>query len=198
MAGCDGRTAWQREPLPEFGEATAPAPLLPAAPRVRLTTALGDIVVELYVDRAPESTANFLRYVEGGFYDGTLFHRVVRTPMVIVQGGGFTSGLEARRTRPPVASEAANGLSNLRGTIALARTQDIDSATSQFYFNVTDNTMLDHRGADSHGYAVFGFVVEGMNVVDRLSMTPTHVISGTPHQNAPVDELVITSARRER
>ena len=195
---CDGRTAWKREPLPDYGPALAPAPIPEDAPRVRLQTELGEVVIALYAERAPASTANFLEYVAAGFYEGTLFHRVTRTPMIVVQGGGFSTGLVDKPTRPPVPNEAVNGLSNLRGTVAMARSDAVDSATSQFFFNVIDNTMLDHVDANRYGYAVFGFVIEGMEVVDRLSMTPTHAIPGSPHRDAPVDELVIESIRRER
>jgi len=196
-AGCDGRTAWKREPLPDYGPVTAAAPIPEDAPRVRLRTELGEIVIALYMEQAPDSVANFLEYVDSGFYEGTLFHRVTRAPMIVVQGGGFDAALVARPTRPPIANEAANGLSNLRGTVAMARTDAIDSATSQFFFNVVDNTMLDHVGVNRYGYAVFGFVVEGMEVVDRLSMTPTHAITGTPLREAPVDALMIEEIRRE-
>lgn len=191
LAGCDGRTAWRNEPLPEYGAVEPPAPLPADAPRVRIETEFGDIVIALYADRAPVSSANFLEYVGSGFYDGTLFHRVTRAPMIVVQGGGFGSGMTDRPTREPIVNEATNGLSNVRGTVAMARTNVVDSATSQFYFNVVDNTMLDHRGATNFGYAVFGFVVEGMEVVDRISMTPTD-------GEAPVDEIAMRSVRRDR
>ena len=190
LVGCDGRTAWRNEPLPDYGALEPPAPLPADAPRVRIETEFGDIVVALYADRAPVSTANFLEYVDTGFYDGTLFHRVTRAPMIVVQGGGFGSGMADKRTRPPVVNEATNGLSNVRGTLAMARTNAIDSATSQVYFNVVDNTMLDHRDANNFGYAVFGFVVEGMEVVDRISMTPTE-------GEAPVDEIAMSAVRRD-
>lgn len=191
LSACDGRTAWRNEPLPDYGAVEPPAPLPADAPRVRIETEFGEVVVALYSDRAPISTANFLEYVDTGFYDGTLFHRVTRAPMIVVQGGGFLAGMQSRPTRPPIANEATNGLSNVRGTLAMARTPAVDSATAQFYFNVVDNTMLDHRDASDYGYAVFGFVVEGMEVIDRISMTPTD-------GEAPVDEIEMRSVRRER
>jgi peptidyl-prolyl cis-trans isomerase A (cyclophilin A) len=189
--GCDGRTAWREEPLPDYGPVEPPAPLPADAPRIRIATELGDVVVALYADRAPVSTANFLEYVDTGFYDGTLFHRVTRAPMIVVQGGGFGSGMTDRPTRGPIANEATNGLSNVRGTVAMARTNAVDSATSQFYVNVVDNTMLDHRDPGNYGYAVFGFVVEGMAVIDRISMAPTE-------GEAPVDEIAMLTVRRDR
>lgn len=197
-AACNGRDAWKSEPLPDHGPVTAPAELPADAPRVRLRTDLGDVVIGLYTDRAPLSSANFLRYVESGFYDGTIFHRVVRGNMTVVQGGGFTPDLQAKATREPIANEADNGLSNVRGTVAMARTGQIDSATAQFYFNVTDNLFLDHRGTgpQDYGYAVFGLVVEGMEVVDRISLVPTQRAPGSSHQDVPMDEIVIREARR--
>lgn len=191
LSGCDGRTAWRGEPLPNYGPVEPPAPIPADAPHVRIDTEFGEVVVALYADRAPVSTANFLEYVDTGFYDGTLFHRVTRAPMIVVQGGGLLPGMQGKPTRPPIVNEATNGLSNVRGTVAMARTPAVDSATAQFYFNVVDNTMLDHRDAANYGYAVFGWVVEGMEVIDRISMAPTE-------GEAPIDEIAMRSVRRAR
>jgi cyclophilin family peptidyl-prolyl cis-trans isomerase len=134
---------------------------------------MGDITVELFKERAPVSVENFLRYVADGHYTGTIFHRVVRN--FVIQGGGYMVGMKEKPTRPPIQNEATNGLKNLRGTLAMARTQVLRSATSQFYINVSDNSALDHRGyapAD-FGYAVFGRVLAGMDVVDKIAGVTT-------------------------
>ncbi len=143
------------------------------APRVRLETNMGVIVIELYPDKAPKTVANFLEYVRSGFYNGTIFHRVV--PSFVVQGGGFDTNFRQKPTRGPVENEAGNGLSNLRGTVAMARTAEVHSATSQFFINLKDNTFLDHRDTTprGYGYCVFGKVVEGMDVVDAIAAIPT-------------------------
>ncbi|MCX7894735.1 MAG: peptidylprolyl isomerase [Thermoanaerobaculum sp.] len=142
-------------------------------PKVKLETNLGIIVVELYPDKAPQTVANFLQYVRSGFYNGTVFHRVV--PDFVVQGGGFDTQLRKKPTNPPIPNEAGNGLSNRRGTVAMARTAEVDSATSQFFINLKDNTFLDHRDRTPRGfgYCVFGRVVEGMEVVDAIAALPT-------------------------
>ncbi|HHH36043.1 MAG TPA: peptidyl-prolyl cis-trans isomerase [Gammaproteobacteria bacterium] len=142
-------------------------------PRVRMETSEGTIVLELDRARAPLTVENFLRYVRDGFYDGTLFHRVIRGFMI--QGGGYTTDFRKKPTRPPVRNEADNGLRNLRGTIAMARTSDPHSATAQFFINVVDNGFLDFTARDARGwgYAVFGRVVKGMDVVDRIQQLPT-------------------------
>ncbi|MCS7183540.1 MAG: peptidylprolyl isomerase [Thermoanaerobaculum sp.] len=142
-------------------------------PKVKLETSLGTIVVELYPDKAPQTVANFLQYVRSGFYNGTVFHRVV--PDFVVQGGGFDTQLRKKPTNPPIPNEAGNGLSNRRGTVAMARTAEVDSATSQFFINLKDNTFLDHRDRTPRGfgYCVFGRVVEGMEVVDAIAALPT-------------------------
>lgn len=142
-------------------------------PRVRLETNHGVVVVELYPDKAPKTVANFLAYVQSGFYDGTIFHRVV--PGFVVQGGGFDTSFRQKPTKAPVENEASNKLSNLRGTVAMARTADVHSATSQFFINLKDNTFLDHRDTTprGYGYCVFGRVVEGMEVVDAIATIPT-------------------------
>lgn len=136
--------------------------------RVKLETSEGNIVIALDMTRAPKTVLNFLEYVRSGFYDGTIFHRVIENFMI--QGGGFTPDLQKKQTRPPIINEADNGLKNRRGTIAMARTFDPHSATAQFFINVVDNPFLDHREKTPRGwgYAVFGRVVKGMNVVDKI------------------------------
>ncbi|GIX22043.1 MAG: peptidyl-prolyl cis-trans isomerase B [Gammaproteobacteria bacterium] len=165
-----------------------------AGPRVALDTTLGRIVIELYPDRAPETVRNFLGYVDEGFYDGTLFHRVIDGFMI--QGGGFDREFNRKPTRPPVRNEADNGLSNARGTVAMARTADPHSATSQFFINTVDNRRLDFRAptARGWGYCVFGRVVEGMEVVDAIGKVPTGSRDG--HADVPLDPVVIERATR--
>jgi len=165
-------------------------------PRVRLVTTLGDIVLELNQTKAPKSVDNFLTYVNDGFYNGTIFHRVIDGFMV--QGGGFTQDFQKKATRAPVENEANNGLKNLNGTVAMARTNDPHSATAQFFINVTNNGFLDHRAPSPRGwgYAVFGRVVEGMDVVDAMRRTSTG--SGGPfRKDVPVTPIVIQSAMLE-
>lgn len=160
------------------------------APRVRIETSLGNIVVELYPDKAPKTVANFLQYVRDGFYDGTIFHRVISNFMI--QGGGFTKDYKRKQTRPPIMNEADNGLKNLRGTIAMARTFEPHSATAQFFINVVDNPFLDHKDDTPRGwgYAVFGKVVKGMDVVDKIRNVPTGHAGPFP-QDAPLTPVVI-------
>lgn len=166
---------------------------LPAAAQtVRLATSAGDIVVELDAEKAPKSVANFVQYVKSGHYDGTIFHRVIGTFMI--QGGGFTAEGVQKTVQPPIPLEAGNGLSNLRGTLAMARTAVPDSATAQFFINVVDNPALDTAGG---GYAVFGKVVSGMNVVDKIKASPT-ANRGGPFQNRPLADIVITKATVEK
>ena len=179
-------------------EAPAAAPAADAAPRVKLDTNHGDIVLELNREKAPVSVENFLSYVRKGHYDGTLFHRVIDGFMI--QGGGFTSNngqLVQKATDAPIANEAKNGLKNDRGTIAMARTSNPDSATSQFFINVVDNDNLNHPSFDGHGYAVFGKVVEGMEVVDKIKSVKTgaKIMNGTPASDVPVEDVVIESAK---
>lgn len=144
----------------------------PAAPRVTLATSLGSIVLELDAEKAPVTVANFIQYVQDGHYDGTVFHRVI--PNFMIQGGGFTANMQQKPTRAPIALESRNGLRNTTGTIAMARTNVPDSATSQFFLNVKDNDFLDRANSrDGHGYAVFGRVVSGMDVVERIRSAPT-------------------------
>jgi peptidyl-prolyl cis-trans isomerase A (cyclophilin A) len=154
-------------------------------------TTLGDITIELFADEAPKTVENFLDYVDSGFFSGTIFHRVI--PGFVIQGGGFTADWHRKPTNAPIENEADNGLKNERGTLSMARTADINSATSQFFVNLTDNEVLDHGGRD-FGYAVFGRVVEGMDVVDSIAAVSTGSHAG--HQNVPLEPIVVTSAAR--
>jgi len=158
-----------------------------------MSTSLGDITLELFKTEAPVSVQNFLQYVNDGFYSGTVFHRVRKGFMI--QGGGFTPTLDEKPTRPPIQNEATNGLRNARGTLAMARTRALRSATSQFYINVVDNRMLDHTGyaPEDFGYAVFGRVLSGMDVVDRIVAVPT--ASKGPMDDVPVEPVVIKSVK---
>ena len=163
-------------------------------PRVDLETSKGKIVLELYADKAPLTVKNFLAYVDAGYYDGTIFHRVI--PDFMIQGGGFTAEMKKKRTQPPIRNEADNGVRNERGTIAMARTQDPHSATAQFFINSKDNDFLDHKGKSPQGwgYAVFGRVVEGMSVVDAISAVKT--VTRGRYRDVPDEPIVITRARR--
>jgi peptidyl-prolyl cis-trans isomerase A (cyclophilin A) len=165
------------------------------AQKVRLVTTAGDIVVELDAEKAPKTVANFLAYVRAGHYNGTIFHRIIDGFMI--QGGGYTPTLAEKPTRPPIPLESGNGLSNLRGTIAMARTGVPDSATSQFFINVADNLGLDKAKArDGEGYAVFGKVVAGMEVVDRIKAMPTRAEG--EFQNLPAKPVIIRKATVEK
>jgi len=165
------------------------------AQKVRLSTSQGDIVLELDAEKAPKTVANFVAYVKAGHYDGTIFHRVI--PNFMIQGGGYKADLSEKPTRPPIALESRNGLSNQRGTVAMARTGIPDSATSQFFVNVADNTFLDQPNArDGNGYAVFGKVVEGMDVVDKIRELPTKPQG--PHENLPVATVTLRKATVEK
>ncbi len=161
-------------------------------PKVRLETSLGNIVIELNDRAAPKTVENFISYVKNGFYNGTVFHRVIKGFMI--QGGGFTENMEQKATQPAIANEADNGLQNLRGTIAMARTSAPHSATSQFFINTKNNAMLDFTGRTGRGwgYAVFGKVVDGMDVVDAIENQPTTVKN--PHRDVPVTPVVILNA----
>jgi cyclophilin family peptidyl-prolyl cis-trans isomerase len=174
----------------------APVPPTPGNPIVDIETSMGTITVELFKDQAPVSVANFLEYARDGFYPGTVFHRVV--PGYVIQGGGFTSALVEKGTRPPIQNEATNGLSNRRGTLAMARTRSLRSATSQFYINLSNNPSLDHTGfsPDVFGYAVFGRVIAGMDVVDRIGQVKTGVRDGM--DDVPVDPVVITKVTEKK
>ena len=159
-------------------------------PQVRLQTSFGEIVVELFAKEAPVSTANFLHYVNSKFYDGTIFHRVI--PGFMIQCGGMDRNMnEKPNKQPPIKNEADNGLKNLRGTLAMARTQEVNSATSQFFINLRDNAFLDH-GYRDFGYAVFGKVVSGMDVVDKIAAVKTG--SRGFHEDVPLTPVVIDSA----
>lgn len=198
FAGCRGKPdlvllrpgdtqVWEKVDTKELAEAVE------SRPRVRLETTMGPIVIELFEDAAPLSVANFLQYVEEGFYNGTIFHRV--EPGLVIQGGGFTKTMTRKRTREPIANEAGNGLRNARGTIGAARTMEMDSATSQFYVNLQDNSGFNGDGVTS-GYAVFGRVYEGMDIVDAIAFVETGP-SGQM-QNVPVEPIEILSAEREQ
>ncbi|KIH76438.1 peptidyl-prolyl cis-trans isomerase B (cyclophilin B) [Geoalkalibacter ferrihydriticus] len=161
-------------------------------PEVVLHTSHGDITIELYPEQAPASVENFLTYVRDGFYDGTIFHRVISNFMI--QGGGMTPDMNNKKTNAPIKNEADNGLKNERGTLAMARTQVIDSATSQFFINVTDNDFLNHRDKtpNGYGYAVFGKVAQGMDVVDAIRKVPTG--NAGFHQDVPKEPVLIEKA----
>lgn len=155
-------------------------------------TSAGDFTVELFEKEAPESSANFLSYVDDGHYAGTIFHRVI--PGFMIQGGGFATGMEQKETRAPIRNEATNGLENLRGTLAMARTSDVHSATAQFFINLVDNDFLNHQPGN-YGYAVFGRVTSGMDVVDAIAGVATTRRRG--HGDVPVEDVVVHSVTRE-
>jgi cyclophilin family peptidyl-prolyl cis-trans isomerase len=177
---------------------TPASSLQPASgnPVVVIETSAGTITAELYKDRAPVSVENFLRYVADGHYTGTTWHRVV--PGYVIQGGGYTPDMREKPTRRPIQNEATNGLSNVRGTLAMARTRAARSATAQFYINVATNTALDHRGfsPEDFGYAVFGRVLEGMDVVDRIAAVKTGGRDGM--ENVPVTPVLIKAVTEKR
>ena len=163
-------------------------------PTVLLETTSGDILIELFTDKAPKTVANFLQYVDEGFYTNTIFHRVI--PCFMIQGGGLGARMDEKSTREPVANEADNGVKNERGTIAMARTRDPHSATAQFFINLVDNSFLDHSAPtlDGWGYCAFGRVTEGMDVVDKIAKVKTKSMG--MHENVPVDMVLITNASR--
>jgi peptidyl-prolyl cis-trans isomerase A (cyclophilin A) len=169
---------------------------LPAwAQKVKLSTSLGDIVVELDREKAPKTVDNFLQYVKAGHYDGTVFHRVIENFMI--QGGGMKADMSEKPTRAPIPLESRSGLTNVRGTISMARTMVPDSATAQFFINVKDNPFLDQANArDGNGYAVFGKVVSGMDVVDKIKAVPVADKGG--HQNVPTTPVIIKKASLEK
>ncbi|MBN2690411.1 MAG: peptidyl-prolyl cis-trans isomerase [Burkholderiaceae bacterium] len=173
--------------LPAAQAADAPG----AQPKVEFVTTMGKFVVQLDPARAPKTVTNFLDYVKSGFYKGTIFHRVI--PGFMVQGGGFTPDMKQKPTREPIPLESQNGLRNLRGTIAMARTANPNSATSQFFVNVADNASLDYPKPDGYGYAVFGKVISGMDVIDKIVAVPTK--NEGPFQNVPVKPIVIEDAK---
>lgn len=168
--------------------------LAQANPKVRLNTSAGDIVLELYPEKAPKTVENFLQYVREQHYDGTIFHRVIDGFMI--QGGGFTADFQQKPTRAPIALEAANGLKNDRGTIAMARTGNPNSATAQFFINVVNNPMLNAPNPDGYGYAVFGKVVQGMDTVDKIKGVATG--NKGMHQNVPTQNVTILKATLEK
>ncbi|MBA3589837.1 MAG: peptidyl-prolyl cis-trans isomerase [Methylibium sp.] len=165
------------------------------AQKVRLATSLGDIVLQLDREKAPKTVDNFLGYVKNGHYKGTVFHRVI--PTFMIQGGGMDKDMVEKKTAAPIALENKGGLRNARGTVAMARTNEPNSATAQFFINVQDNVFLDPANArDGNGYAVFGKVIDGMDVVDKIRAVPTTTTGG--HQDVPVDPVIIKSATLEK
>lgn len=162
-------------------------------PQVLLETSMGNITIELFKEKAPITVRNFLGYVKEGFYDGLIFHRVIKDFMV--QGGGMSESLEQKKPKFAIKNEATNGLSNTRGTLAMARTGVVDSATSQFFINTVDNLFLNHKGKqpDSFGYCVFGQVVQGLDVVDKIREVKTGNKNG--HSDVPVEPVFIVSAK---
>ncbi|MBU6259517.1 MAG: peptidyl-prolyl cis-trans isomerase [Betaproteobacteria bacterium] len=188
-------TARAQVPDAAPASAAASAPTEAPGPKVDLETSMGKIVIELDPARAPRTVANFLRYVRAGHYNGVIFHRVIDGFMI--QTGGYRLDRSEKPTRPPIPLESRNGLSNVRGSVAMARTAIPDSATSQFFINVADNLGLDQAHApDGEGYAVFGRVVQGMDVVDRIKAVPTHAVG--VFQNLPVHPVTINKAIVER
>jgi len=188
----------EAEPEPETAEAppkpqpkAAPKKAEPGPPVVAMETSKGTIKIELYPDKAPETVENFMTYVKSGYYDGTIFHRVI--PDFMIQGGGFTPDMEKKETREPIQNEAKNGLKNERGTIAMARTFMPHSATSQFFINHVTNQKLDNSEQNGWGYAVFGKVVDGMDVVDAIATVPTK--NAGPYQNVPAQPVIIESVK---
>jgi len=158
---------------------------------IEFKTSKGNFTVELFTNEAPISSENFLKYVDSGHFDGTVFHRVI--PGFMIQGGGFTEDMDQKKTNAPIKNEATNGLKNKRGTLSMARTNDIDSATCQFFINLVDNDFLDHKSG-SYGYAVFGKVTSGMEVIDEIAKVKTGRRNG--HADVPVESIVVTSATR--
>jgi peptidyl-prolyl cis-trans isomerase A (cyclophilin A) len=157
---------------------------------IEFKTSLGDFSIELFHDQAPISSENFQAYVDAGFFDATIFHRVI--PGFMLQGGGFTADMQQKKNNAPIKNEATNGLKNLRGTLSMARTNDIKSATSQFFVNLVDNAFLDNKPGN-YGYAVFGKVVAGMEVIDIIAKSKTGRKSG--HDDVPVEPVVVHSAK---
>ena len=165
------------------------------AQKVRVATSMGDIVIELDAAKAPKTVDNFLQYVKAGHYDGTVFHRVI--PGFMIQGGGMTADMKEKTTRAPIPLESKNGLGNARGTVAMARTNDPNSATAQFFINVKDNERLNAANSpDGNGYAVFGKVVSGMDVVDKIRDVPTG--SKGPYSDVPTTPVTINKATLEK
>jgi peptidyl-prolyl cis-trans isomerase A (cyclophilin A) len=158
---------------------------------IEFKTSKGDFTVELFTAEAPLSSENFLAYVDAGYFDGTIFHRVI--PGFMIQGGGFTPDMQQKKTNAAIKNEASNGVKNTRGTLSMARTNDINSATSQFFINLADNEFLDHKPGN-YGYAVFGRVTAGMEAIDAIAATKTGRSGG--HADVPVESIVVNSAKR--
>jgi peptidyl-prolyl cis-trans isomerase A (cyclophilin A) len=158
---------------------------------IRFETTLGDFTVEMFEKEAPQTVVNFLKYIDTGFFDGTIFHRIV--PGFVIQGGGFTEDMSQKRTEPPIKNEADNGLKNLRGTLSMARTNDVNSATSQFFVNLKDNDFLDHKPGN-FGYAVFARVTEGMDVIDKIAAVATGRRRG--FDDVPTEAVIMKRVQR--
>jgi cyclophilin family peptidyl-prolyl cis-trans isomerase len=182
--------AAETQPIPEQSPAAQAQPAPAADPVVVLQTTKGDITIELWPDKAPITVENFLTYAREGFYDGTIFHRVISGFMI--QGGGLTANMAPKPTNAPIINEASADLPNLRGTIAMARTSAPHSATSQFFINHKDNPFLNYQGPTNPGYAVFGKVIDGMDVVDAIAAVATGNRAG--HQNVPIEPIIIQKA----
>jgi peptidyl-prolyl cis-trans isomerase A (cyclophilin A) len=179
--------------LTTLAAASVLAPAL--AQTVRFTTSEGDIVLQLEADKAPKTVENFLQYVKAGHYDGTIFHRVI--PGFMIQGGGMKADMSEKATRAPIPLESGNGLNNVRGAVAMARTGNPNSATAQFFINTVDNAFLDKANSrDGNGYAVFGKVTAGLDVVDKIRAVATQ--NAGPHQNVPIKPVTITKATVEK
>jgi peptidyl-prolyl cis-trans isomerase A (cyclophilin A) len=162
-----------------------------ANPQLEVKTSQGTVTIELYQDKAPKTVENFLQYAKDGFFNGTIFHRVI--PGFMIQGGGFTPDLKQKDTRAQIQNEAKNGLKNETGTLAMARTGDPHSASAQFFINLKENSFLDYPGRDGWGYAVFGKVVQGFDVVQKIALVPTG--NAGPHQNVPNTPVLIESVK---
>jgi cyclophilin family peptidyl-prolyl cis-trans isomerase len=161
--------------------------------RIRFATSLGDLVIETMEEKSPLTVTNFVEYVTSGFYDGTIFHRII--PGFVVQGGGMNPGMDQKKTRAPVKNEASGGPKNLRGTLSMARTNDPHSATSQFFINLVNNASLDAGGPSGAGYCVFGKVVEGLEVIDAMAKVKT--TRKGPHSDVPAEDVVLVKASLE-
>lgn len=189
LVGCENKN--QNEAAVSAASTTPTQETVVKNPLVEINTSLGKIVVELDAQKAPITVENFVTYVNDGFYSQTIFHRVI--PGFMVQGGGFTTDFQQKETRAPIKNEANNGLQNKRGTLAMARTMDPNSASAQFFINLTDNDFLNYRSPQEQGYAVFGKVVDGMAVVDQIAKQPTTNRNG--HADVPVNNIVIESMK---
>jgi len=189
FAGCTADEAQEADAAEgaEAAEVVATACTHGTSNNVVISTNMGDITIEVYPEQAPITVENFLEYVESCFYDGTIIHRVAAG--FVLQGGGFTADMQRKETRPPIENEADNGLLNERGTLSMARTPEVNSATSQFFINLVDNSILDH-GVRDFGYAVFARVTDGMDVVDRIAQVPVR-------GSQPVDPVIMVSVRRQ-